>query len=136
MIDMMLRYSTCEIYAPCGLLGGFGFAVFARWQRDMTPEALLIGTWVGIVVRVMAYNHFITLPIFKPELNATSVPVSVRIPVSAYSVTFQVPLHNLQFDAPYLGTRGNMKLSRSNSEQLLNARTPKQPISPRNPQSR
>lgn len=67
------RYSTCEIYAPCGLLGGLGFALFTKYYQDMTPEALLLGTWIGIAMRVIAYNHFVTLPIFKVEVGATSV---------------------------------------------------------------
>eukprot|EP00658_Telonema_sp_P-2_P044351 TRINITY_DN3220_c0_g1_i9.p1 TRINITY_DN3220_c0_g1~~TRINITY_DN3220_c0_g1_i9.p1 ORF type:complete len:104 (+),score=25.70 TRINITY_DN3220_c0_g1_i9:124-435(+) len=77
----------------CGLMGGFAYVILARYGHDMIPEALLLGTWVGIMARVVSFNHFVVLPIFRSEGSAHSFP-----------------LHNQQFDAPYLGTRGNRKI--------------------------
>jgi len=85
-----ILYSTCEVYAPCGLLGGLCTALMVTYGHDMVPEGILLGTWVGIFTRVMCYNHFLTLPVWRIQ-----------------EVTQTEPMHNERFDAPYLGTRGN-----------------------------
>jgi len=78
-----ILYSTCEIYAPCGYIAGCAYMAIVRyWNSEMQLEAIMFGTWVGIIMRVIAYNHFIILPTFDGELPP------------------QQPL-----PAPYLGTR-------------------------------
>lgn len=70
-----ILYSTCEVYAPCGLLGGYGYMLIQRLHSDMTLEAILFGTWVGIMARVVAYNHFVILPTFRdPDVNPDGMP--------------------------------------------------------------
>eukprot|EP00658_Telonema_sp_P-2_P044348 TRINITY_DN3220_c0_g1_i2.p1 TRINITY_DN3220_c0_g1~~TRINITY_DN3220_c0_g1_i2.p1 ORF type:complete len:112 (+),score=31.12 TRINITY_DN3220_c0_g1_i2:124-459(+) len=58
----------------CGLMGGFAYVILARYGHDMIPEALLLGTWVGIMARVVSFNHFVVLPIFRSEGSAHSFP--------------------------------------------------------------
>eukprot|EP01062_Namystynia_karyoxenos_P069456 TRINITY_DN64951_c0_g1_i1.p1 TRINITY_DN64951_c0_g1~~TRINITY_DN64951_c0_g1_i1.p1 ORF type:complete len:446 (+),score=126.80 TRINITY_DN64951_c0_g1_i1:83-1339(+) len=58
-------YSTCELYALCGFAGGLAYCAVVGTDETWDAEGILLGTWVGIITRVMAYNHFLRLPTFQ-----------------------------------------------------------------------
>ena len=70
------------MYGPCALGAGLTYMLVVRIADDWEWTGVLIGTWVGILLRVVAYNHFVVLPTYD---------------------NFVPPEE--PFRAPYLGTR-------------------------------
>mmetsp|Transcript_19089 Transcript_19089/g.59662 ORF Transcript_19089/g.59662 Transcript_19089/m.59662 type:complete len:98 (-) Transcript_19089:198-491(-) len=79
--DVLLRrpvrilHSHAEIYAAPALLGGAATALWLRAAPTQVEQALLLGLWLTIQVRVLALNRGLALPTFAARGTST-LPLS------------------------------------------------------------
>lgn len=60
-----ILYSMLEIYGIPAYLGGLAAACVIKYaDEDMISEAIMLGTWITIHLRVFAVNHDLKLPSF------------------------------------------------------------------------
>ena len=63
-----VSHQMSQVYAIPALCGAFAYtAVVKWWNPDMVMEAIFLGTWVGMMARVVAINHFVVIPTFSSD---------------------------------------------------------------------
>jgi len=67
-----ILYATQEIYAIPAFTGGLACTAILRYSSTLELEAVLLGSWVVIELRVLAINYGIRLPTFANQSTSST----------------------------------------------------------------
>lgn len=82
-----ILYSHADLYAVPAFLGGCATTFVVMWRSTAVMEAVLAGTFVTMLLRVIAHNHGLRLPTFpaKDVFDLSARPRDVAAAVACES---------------------------------------------------